>query len=113
MLTKADRDRIDGREFAEEVLRDVEGTNFSSAFLSGFWREVRCRAKMRRADVPANAGMSNERSKVFGRRTIEFGKYSGKRYDDVPLEYLEWLADQGAELLSYLRSRRIKDEGAS
>ncbi len=109
VLPQADKDRIDGRVFAEEVFRDVEETNFSDDFRMGFWREVRrlSKVKARQSDKTA---MSDERSWEFGCRIVEFGKFRGKRYDDVPLDYLEWLADQGAELQSYLKSRRVKAE---
>jgi len=108
-LPQADKDRIDGRVFAEEVFRDVEEADFSDAFRVGFWREVRrlSKVKARQSDKTV---MSDNRSREFGRRMGEFGKFRGKRYDDVPLDYLEWLADQGTELLSYLKSRRVKAE---
>ena len=110
MLTKADKDRIDGRAFAEEVLRDVEEADFSDAFRIGFWREIRRRVKVLSESKSTKSIMSDERAREYGHRMVEFGKFRGKRYDDVPLDYLEWLADQGAELLSYLKSRRIRDE---
>ena len=110
MLIKVDKDRIDGRVFAEEVLRDVEEADFSDAFRIGFWREIRRRVKALSTNKLTKLTMSDERSREYGRRMVEFGKFRGKRYDDVPLDYLEWLADQGAELLSYLKSRRIRDE---
>jgi len=110
-LTQADKDRIDGRVFAEEVLRDIEEADFSGAFRVGFWREIRRRVKVEeKTEQSDKTVMSDIRAKEFGRRMVEFGKFQGKRYDDVPLDYLEWLADQGKELLSYLKSRRVRVE---
>lgn len=106
-LTQADRDRIDGRVFAEKVFRDVKERNVSDAFRVGFWREIRRRAKIKQ---PSKTAMSDERSQEYGHMMVEFGKFLGQRYDDVPLDYLEWLVDQGTELRAYLESRRVKQE---
>ena len=106
-LSQADRDRIAGRRWAEEVLHEVEDEGNSDAFRAGFWREIRRRVKLRK---PSKTVMSDRKSREFGRRVVEFGKFRGQRYDDVPLDYLEWLADQGTELQAYLESRRVKEE---
>ena len=44
----------------------------------------------------------------FERQKIKFGKHSGQRYADVPIEYLIWLDEQGHPLRDYLRSERGK-----
>jgi len=54
--------------------------------------------------------MPDQQAKAFGSQVIFFGKYSGGTYDDCPLDYLEWLADQNAALVRYLKSRRIQEE---
>lgn len=113
-LSRDDRDRISGREWAEEILDELEGLGIgpshSEAFREGFWREIRRRVKAEAKKERARKVMSDERSRAFGRRTVDFGRHRGERYDDVPLDYLEWLADQGAELQAYLESRRLKTE---
>ena len=96
-LSQADKDRIDGRVFAEVVLRDVR--SMSDDFLVGFWREMRRQVKVKERGS-SKTKMSDQKSREFGRRMVEFG----------PLDYLEWLADQGAELQLYLESRRVKAE---
>ena len=106
-LSQADKDRIDGRVFAEVVLRDVR--SMSDDFLVGFWREMRRQVKVKEKES-SKTKMSDQKSREFGRRVVEFGKFRSQRYDDVPLDYLEWLADQGAELQLYLESRRVKAE---
>ncbi len=51
---------------------------------------------------------------AFEQEVITFGMHSGKRYADVPLEYLQWLADQSRQnfhcLWRYLKSERVKRE---
>lgn len=54
--------------------------------------------------------MDDSEARGFGRRTLGFGVHRDKRYDEVPLEYLEWLADQNLALRRYLASRRVQRE---
>ena len=108
-LTQADRDRIAGREWAEEVMREVNDEVNTDDFRRGFWREVKSFQRVVETNKSETA-LSDERSREFGKRMVEFGKFRGQRYDDVPLDYLEWLADQGVVLRRYLESRRIKIE---
>lgn len=48
--------------------------------------------------------MTKEQANRFGGEVIQFGKYQGMPYREVPREYLEWLADQAVRLQSYLRA---------
>jgi hypothetical protein len=104
-MTQSDRDRIAGREWAEAVLDDL--ADHTADFLVGFRR--RMLAEYRAAEVDRTA-MSDDAARRFGDQIITFGVHQGQRYDDVPLEYLEWLADQNAALVRYVRSRRVKAE---
>lgn len=54
--------------------------------------------------------MRDDEARKFGRTVVNFGLHRDKCYDDVPLEYLEWLADRNIEILRYIRSRRIRAE---
>ena len=57
--------------------------------------------------------MTDAESRRFGQRTIEFGKHSGTRYDDLPLDYLEWLSERqrdGVNIVRYFESRRVQAE---
>ncbi len=64
--------------------------------------------------TPANHPMTDEEAKAFGRRTIGFGKHAGKRWDDVPAEYLAWLDEtqwtQAKELHRYVGSAYVQRE---
>ncbi len=58
--------------------------------------------------------MDAAEAKRFGATTIEFGKHAGRRHDEVPADYLEWLADASREtwrnLTRYLKSERVRSE---
>lgn len=99
------QDRIDGRRWAEELLADVHLAR--PAFQQGFMRRMLAEFKANEIDRRA---MTDEQAREFGAVLIQFGKHSGLRYDDAPLDYLEWLADQNSVLARYVRSRRIREE---
>jgi len=98
--------RIEGRKWAEEVLGDLPADE-QDPFRRGFMDRIkRC---FNVAELDSRA-MSNRESCDFGRQVITFGQHIGKIYDEVPLDYLDWLAEQNAKLVRYVRSRRIRDE---
>ena len=106
-MDESDEDRIEGRERAEYILDDV--CRGSVDYQKGFWRQIE-KELPKEKEKSSAAAMTDERSKVFGRGVVGFGKHVGTRYDDVPLDYLEWLVDQNAVLARYLESRRIREE---
>lgn len=64
--------------------------------------------------TPTEHPMTDEEAKAFGRKTIAFGRHVGKRWDDVPSEYLAWLDDtqwtQAKELHRYVGSNYVQRE---
>ena len=56
--------------------------------------------------------MDDGRAKLFGSTRLPFGEFVGQRVDDVPMERLQWYADQTFtdELRRYLESDRVKGE---
>ena len=56
--------------------------------------------------------MTDVEAKRFGAEVLEWGKHKGTRIDEVPLEYLQWYADQPfqKQLRRYLASPRIRAE---
>ena len=82
-----------------------------------FWREL---AKIVMAHVPAPTKvirqrvvpMEDKRAKLFGSQKMPFGQDVGSRVDDVPMELLQWYADQTFtdDLRRYLASDRVKSE---
>lgn len=102
------QERIDGRKWAEEVLEEVY--KHSDAFQLGFLRYMKNQFGGKEVRVVGPRPFSDAKAREFGHHVIPFGKHAGSRYDEVPLDYLEWLVDQNTELARYLMSRRIKDE---
>jgi hypothetical protein len=46
-------------------------------------------------NIPAGVvPMDGPERRLFGASKVAFGRYTGERVDDVPLEYLEWLDSQ-------------------
>jgi len=56
--------------------------------------------------------MTEQQARRFGMELIPFGEFAGSQVDDIPLERLQWYADQRFvdKLRLYLKSRRIIDE---
>lgn len=56
--------------------------------------------------------MLDAEAKGYEANIIGFGKHKGKRYSEVPVEYLQWLADKQREdwraLHAYLQSNLVK-----
>jgi hypothetical protein len=50
--------------------------------------------------------MNDIQAAQFESTDILFGLHRGLSYGEVPILYLSWLADQGANLAAYLRSNR-------
>lgn len=40
----------------------------------------------------------------YASNTMGFGQYANRKVQDVPLDYLEWVADQNLQLQRYLRT---------
>ncbi len=98
------------RKAAEDV---VVLAHSEGGFDSRFWEIIRDHA-LRYAPMAEKVQpvrpMSDSEARTFGRTVVNFGVHRDKCYDDVPLDYLEWLADRNIEILRYIRSRRIKAE---
>lgn len=100
------QERIDGRKWAEEVLGDLP-TDKQDPFRQGFMDRMQRCFQVTEFDPGA---MTDAQSQAFGRRVLNVGCHRDKTYDECPLDYIEWLAEQNAELTRYLRSRRIREE---
>jgi hypothetical protein len=99
------KEAVAGSKWAEEVLGTLEGQ--SGRYVENFWRRMKKELPTQQLDPKA---MADEEAKLFGRELCTFGKHNGKNWDDVPLDYIEWLVDQNNKLQRYLRSRRIQEE---
>lgn len=56
--------------------------------------------------------MSDKQAKKFEKDRMPFGEYQGKQVKEVPLERLEWYAQQDFidRVRSYLLSKRVREE---
>lgn len=106
MAKMSDQQRIAGRQWAEDVLLSLDGT--SPDYRLGFRR--RMKAWLAEQDPPMPRTMRDEEARVFGNLIVEFGKYAGKRVDDVPLEYWDWCLQENEKVRNYVASRRVQAE---
>ena len=112
------KQRIAGRAHASEVvaLFDVDslGVHGSEAFFD--YLRLAFPAELAKPIPPETElqPMSDWQASDFGARLMMFGKHAGTRIDQVPLEYLIWLAESPdefrAELRRYLKSKRVQIE---
>lgn len=107
---------IAARLAAEQVaeLADGEAENHGRRFWSELLRIIRDRLPPPLVQKKASVQMmSDQEAGLFGRtERVPFGEFVGKRVDDVPLERLQWYADQTFvdDLRRYLQSDRVKGE---
>jgi len=52
--------------------------------------------------------MNDAQASRFELDLISFGTYLGTQFRDVPIQYLDWVADQSVRLQAYLRSDAAK-----
>lgn len=116
--------RIEGRKLCETIFdmvaeeaRALQAAHGRAASES-FWENFRTAFE---GHFPASATpadehnpMSDVQARAFGERAIPFGQHKGRRVDEVPMDYLCWLADSPedfkGELRRYLRSNRLQRE---
>ena len=69
-----------------------------------------CKPKEKKA--PLLRPMTQQEARNFGSVTVPFGKYNNVAVDNVPMDWLQWLADQTFvdNLRRYLESERVKSE---
>ena len=118
MNEQAILDNKHGRESAHEIaeLARSETVLMREASRLRFWETLRDEVALQ---LPAQVvvgprPMSDEEIREFGRSSMPFGVHCGKRIDNVPIEYLDWLLGDAAEFIrkvrQYLNSPRIQSE---
>ena len=109
-------ENIEAREKAQEVLQlaEEEISKLGSKGKERFWECVREAADKHLPSVKAPEPMTDKECRRFGDEEMKFGQYVGKRIDEVPLDYLEWLADtelrHSRALTRYLQAQRTRKE---
>jgi uncharacterized protein (DUF3820 family) len=110
--------KVAARELAAiyiEMMNNEVSKQTDACVVAAFWDEIRKAVPKKQwvpEPLPPIKPMSDADAKVFGNHIIGWGKWAGTRIDDIPLEYLEWVAEQTFQgsLREYLASRRIKAE---
>jgi hypothetical protein len=96
--------RINGRKFAEELILFIDFDR-PPAYLAGVARSLRSWSDgILGQPYSEQRVMTQAEAEQYGSRPITFGKHAGLPIKDVPLDYLQWLADAQNELCAYLRS---------
>lgn len=115
------QERVKGRELAHSMasLLAEELEHLGPAGPAAFWEEL---AKLGLAPPAPHAPRSaphgvepftDHQARMWGRTKMPFGRYAGRAVDEVPLEYLEKIAEPNQfnrSLRRYLASRRVQAE---
>lgn len=101
--------RIQGRNLAKTLIAMAELAHKPQDVLDGFWDEIRT-SDPKKTEEPeiASGAMTEEEATTFERSLIDFGQYNGQRFADIPMDYLEWLADKSIKLRRYIQSSRAQ-----
>lgn len=104
MGTKEIEQRIEGRKTAEELFEEYcHGED--PAWIEGFARACYAFAEKRLPRQPSEV-MTTTEAKVFETEKLQFGKHSGEFIGDIPMSYLNWLADNNRPMIKYVDSQR-------
>ncbi len=121
------RSRVVGRTAATDLLSLIKEDLAALGPVSrqAFWEHLAEESRRMRAtfDSPSpgepaldgdiNQPMSDQAAASYGKVEVKFGKYRGRRVDEVPLDYLAMLVDDNQfkrQVRRYLASPRIKRE---
>lgn len=111
-------DRIRARLAAEEVASladgeaEVHGKHFWKCLHDICCAHVHCKVEEALRKKRQDECMSDGEVQRFDKELVPFEAFRGKMVKDVPLDRLEWYADQTFvdQLRRYLRSKRVKHE---
>lgn len=98
-------DRIEGRKAAELFIDEyVDGE--SEDWMVGFARACLAFAEGK-LSVPVNTKpMTEEESRRFETTRFKYGKHRDELIGGVPMEYLNWIADEHRPLIRYVDGQR-------
>jgi len=104
----------------EEYLAQQNGSEAEGLEPLTFWQVAKELAESKlpkQSPAATHPPMTYQEAREFGSEEMEFGKYLGLPIDQVPIEYLVWLADEKdgfkKQLRRYLQSPRIAAEVAA
>jgi hypothetical protein len=61
--------------------------------------------------LPPVEPMTEQQAKAYGLSALDFGKHAGEELRDVPVDYLEWLADASRDLWRNLHGYLHRKKG--
>ena len=103
------RKRIEGRKAAGDIAELIGDLLHDRAYLAAFVEELQARFGEQHVEAQTPPPEPIGR---LGSTLIEFGVYRGKTFDDVPLEYLDWLCrvqeDSAKRLRAYLKHPELE-----
>jgi len=107
MNSQRAKDRIEGRKFAEELLTFIPADS-SEEFMEAFAKRLLCFVETIVLSNETTLMVMNDKAaeRFENCHRIMYGKHKGKKYIEVPIEYLTWIADSNSQLQAYLRSKR-------
>lgn len=109
-------ENMKGRQAAATIvsMAQEEAKRLSEKARLRFWECVADGAAHHLPTPNQDEPMTDVEAARFGQELIDFGRYEGRRIDDIPLDYLSWVCDtQGLfakKTHRYLRSQRTKQE---
>lgn len=111
-------DNKHGREAAHTVAEfaRLDSIGMSDGCRLRFWESLRdeIAKELPTPVVSSPRQMTEAEVRAFGREKMRYGIHGGKFIDEVPLDYLEWLATDSTEFIrkvrQYLNSPRIQSE---
>lgn len=113
-------EKVTAGKSASEVFEFAchETTSLTKEISDHFWKRLgqMINEKLPKATTaPPQETIDDHRSRIIGKIIMTVGIHKGKRIDDVPVDYLEWVADnwddpRGDQVRQYLESPRIKSE---
>jgi len=115
MTTDAERiqERIQGRGIAKTILALAELESQPPNVVEAFWDHFNTEGMLyqmwedRAAELGSSA-MTDAEADEFEHTKIDFGKYQGELFCNIPMEYIAWLADKSIKVRRYMQSRRAQ-----
>jgi hypothetical protein len=99
---------IAGREAAEMFIAEyTEGE--SEEWLIGFARACLKYSESVLKMPVDRAAMTSEEAQKYERVVFTYGKHKDKSIGDIPMSYLNWIADTNRALLRYVDSQRGRE----
>lgn len=90
-------------EAAYSFLEDVERALESPLEKTRFWETVLNKIAKEKGSNEPQSYMDDKEAREFEKRTLDFGKYRGRRIEEVPLTYLDWLVGQSETFMATTR----------